>query len=67
MTVTEANAINILLTYTLGDRAVEPTPKPSIDQVRQAADLLADKSYRQLMYGWDAVDVANAFARRQRK
>lgn len=44
MTISEANAANVLLTYLLGKRRGYVLNDPSKDEVREAAELLAAKA-----------------------
>lgn len=59
MTIQEANAVNVLLTYLLGKRRGYVLHDPSKDEVREAAELLAAKAYRALSAGWTP-DAATA-------
>lgn len=59
MTISEANAVNVLLTYLLGKRRGYVLNDPSKAEVREAAELLAAKAYRVLSAGWTQ-DAATA-------
>jgi len=61
MTIQEASAVNVLLTHMLGTARYERTPYPSLDEVKQATELLADKAYRALYAGWSAEEVAEVW------
>jgi len=76
LTVTEANAVNTLLTWALGRRPDDHDglPAPTTERARDAAELLADKANQALMAGWTPdrvravwprqVDVLHALAAR---
>ena len=60
LTVTQANAVNTLLDFILGDLTSEfgrPLPRPSADQARHAAEVLADDAYARLYAGHNRVSV----------
>ena len=67
MTISEANAVNVLLTYLLGKRRGYVLNDPSKDDVREAAELLAAKAYRALSAGWTPETATAAWEARRPK
>lgn len=57
LTITEANAVNILLDHILGQPNADETLDQRVDRLAEATVLLAEKANKALGAGWRPDDV----------
>ena len=67
MTISEASAVNVLLSYLLGKRRGYALNDLSKAEVREAVELLAGKAYRVLSAGWTPETATAAWEARRPK